>query len=462
MRTRFLQLASLLVGAVIWLMPVPAGLASDAWQLFAIFFAAIFAVVSGAASILLASIVALVVAVLSGVLQPEVAYGGFSEGFILLIVVAFLVGRGVVNSGLGARIGYRLVSMFGHSSLGLAYSVIATDALIAPAFPSNTARSGVLFPIVYSLAESNGSHPWEASRRRLGAFLMLTTMTSLGLSSALWLTAMAANPLGVALAAQQGVTITFASWLLASSLPTLTAMVVVPWLLYKVFTPDLTSTPDAPAKAKEKLHELGPMSVKEWITLATFVGMVTGWALSSVLSLDPTAIAFCGLAVMMLSGIFTLDDMKNSGDALETLIWFAILYSLSTQLDALGFMAYVGELLGGFVQGLNPIATFVALLGVYVGIHYLFVSQTAHLLALFGVVLGLSPPEIPIELMAMMLLLATNFFSVLTPQASSSNVIFMGSGYLEGREVYRYGGLATLVCFFIYLLIGTPWILWVL
>ena len=239
-------------------------------------------------------------------------------------------------------------------------------------------------------------------------------------------------------------------------------MVIVPWLLYKVFPPDLTSTPDAPAKAKQKLLELGKMSVKEWITLATFVGMVAGWALSSVLSLDATAIAFCGLAVMMLSGIFTLEDMKNSGDALETLIWFAIIYSLTTQLDALGFMAYVGELLDAFVNGLHPILTFVALLGAYLGIHYLFVSQTAHLLALFGVVLSLSPSEIPIELMAMMLLLATNYFSVLTPQASSSNVIFMGSGYLEGREVYRYGGLVTLVCFIIYLLIGTPWILWVL
>jgi len=462
MRIRILQLTSLLVGTAIWLSPVPGGLATEAWQLFAIFFATIFAVVSGAASILLAAIVALVVAVLSGVLPAEVAYGGFSQGFILLIVVAFLVGRGVVNSGLGARIGYILVSKFGHSSLGLAYSVIATDALIAPAFPSNTARSGVLFPIVYSLAESNGSHPWEESRHRLGAYLMMTTMTGLGLSSALWLTAMAANPLGVALAEQRGVTITFGSWLLASSLPTLSAMVIVPWLLYKVFTPGLTRTPEAPANAKLKLLELGRMSVKEWITLATFLCMVSGWALSSLLSLDPTAIAFGGLAVMILSGIFTLDDIKQSGDALETLIWFAILYTLSTQLDAMGFMAYVGELLGSFADGLNGAVTFVALLGIYVLVHYLFVSQTAHLLALFGIFLGLSQPEVPVELMAMMLLLATNFFSVLTPQASSCNVIFVGSGYIEGREVYRYGALATLACFIIYLLIGTPWILWVL
>jgi DASS family divalent anion:Na+ symporter len=451
----------LTLGAIIWWSPVPAGVATEAWQLFAVFVAAIFAVVSGAASILLASIMALVVVVLTGVLEPRVAYSGFSQGFILLIVVAFLVGRGVVNSGLGARIGYLLVSVFGRSSLGLAYSVIATDALIAPAFPSNTARSGVIYPIVYALSESNGSHPDGPSRKRLGAYLMLTAMAGLGLSSGLWLTAMAANPIGVAMAANQGVDITFGGWLLASSLPTLTAMVLVPRLLYAVFPPEISSTPEAPAEARKRLRELGPMSAKEWITLATFVGMVLGWGLSSTYSLDPTAIAFLGLAVLMVSGIFTHRDIKASGDALETLIWFAILYTLSTELDRLGFMAYVGEVLGTYMVGFSATVTYVALVVIYVLVHYLFVSQTAHLLALFTVFLSLSQPDVPVELMAMMLLLATNFFSTITPQASSANVIFMGSGYLEAGEVYRYGALITVTCLLIFLLVGSPWILWV-
>jgi len=99
---------------------------------------------------------------------------------------------------------------------------------------------------------------------------------------------------------------------------------------------------------------------------------------------------------------------------------------------------------------------------IYVLVHYLFVSQTAHLLALFGVFIGISQPEVPLELMAMMLLFATNFFSVITPQASSCNVIFIGSGYITGGEVYRYGGLATLACLLIYLVVGTPWILLVM
>lgn len=458
----FFPFFSLFLGAVIWLSPVPEGLSSEAWQLFAIFAATIFAVVSGAATLFLAAIVALVAAVLSGTLEAERAYSGFSASFILLIVVAFLVGKGVVNSGLGERIGLILVRSFGKSSLGLAYSMIATDALIAPAFPSNTARSGVLFPIVYSLARNNGSMPWEASRSELGSYLMMCSMAGLGLSSALWLTAMAANPVGVALLAQRGVELNFGSWLLASSLPTLSAMLLVPWLLYRVFPPGRRSTPEAPEQAAVSLAALGPLNRREWITLATFLGMVIGWALSEALSLDPTAIAFLGLAVLMIGGVFTLDDIKSSGDALETLIWFAILYTLSTELDHMGFMQYIGDIMGNWVDGYSWPVTYGLLLMIYILIHYLFVSQSAHLLALFGVFIGISQPEVPLHLMGMMLLMATNFFSVMTPQASSANVIFAGSGYLTGREIYRYGGLVTLTCMMIYLLIGTPWILLVL
>ena len=54
-----------------------------------------------------------------------------------------------------------MVSRFGGSSLGLAYSIVLTDAAIAPAFPSNTARGGVLFPIVLSVAKGAGSEPDE-------------------------------------------------------------------------------------------------------------------------------------------------------------------------------------------------------------------------------------------------------------------------------------------------------------
>ena len=77
-----------------------------------------------------------------------------------------------------------------------------TDVLIGPAIPSNTARSGVLYPIVLSLAMDTGSNVEKGTRKKTGAYLMMVSITSLTISSALWFTAMAANPIGAGLAAR--------------------------------------------------------------------------------------------------------------------------------------------------------------------------------------------------------------------------------------------------------------------
>jgi len=114
--------------------------------------------------------IALSVTVLTGTLKAKEAYSGFSEGFILLIVVAFLVARGVIKSGLGKRIAFLIIKRFGTSSLKLGYSVVAADIFISLAFPSNTARSGVLFPVVNALAADSGSKAADGTRKRLGLF----------------------------------------------------------------------------------------------------------------------------------------------------------------------------------------------------------------------------------------------------------------------------------------------------
>ena len=136
-------LVVVVLGLAMWFLPPPEGLTVAAWRLFAIFASAIFAVVINALPILTASVFAVAAAVLTGLLTPAKAYSGFANPTILLIVLAFLVARAVVKCGLGARIGHLTVSLFGRSTLGLAYSIFLVDGLIAPAFPSNTARSGV-------------------------------------------------------------------------------------------------------------------------------------------------------------------------------------------------------------------------------------------------------------------------------------------------------------------------------
>ena len=462
MEVRPLRVVIMLVFlGILWFVPAPWDVTTQAWHLFAIFITAILAVVIGANPILTTAIIAAVAAIFLGVLDPVKAYSGFGKGFILLIVVAFLVASGVIKSGLGNRMAYMLVSKFGKSTLRLGYCMVLTDALIAPAFPSNTARSGVLYPITLALARGSGSKIEDGTEKKMGSYLMMNCIAGLTLSSTLWFTAMAANPVGAKMAADAGVEgITFGSWFLAASVPTLVALIIVPFLLYKLFAPEVKETPEAPKAAAEELQKMGPMSRDEWITGITFVGMVVFWGLSGKLGIDKTAVAFLGLAVLMVAGIFTLEDLKTQGDALGTFIWFSILYTMSSQLNELGFMTAVGNQLAQDLHGLSWPVVYVAIVSLYVLLHYIFVSQTAQMLALYSVFLGVAIQSgVPPMLMALMLLFATNFFAAITPQGSSANVLCAGSGYLAQGDMYRMGGMVTLTNLLIFLAIGTPWIL---
>ena len=458
--TRAAQVATLAITGAIWFSPVPDGITQPAWRLFALFAGAIVSVVTGAWSILVSSLAALAASVLTGTLPPDAAYAGFANGTILLIVVAFLVARAVVKSGLGTRIGHMVVSVFGRSTLGLSYSLFIVDAVIAPAFPSNTARSGVLYPIALSLTEAAGARPGDDSRRRVGSFLMFSGMASLSLSSALWLTAMAANPLGAEISREFGVQIDFASWLLAASVPTLVAMAVLPTVLFKLIGPEVRGTPEAPAAARAALAALGGLTRPEKIVALTFATMVALWGVAATFHLDSTAIAFMGLVVLLATGVLTPSDIAQEGDVLATFLWFAALFALSTQLNELGFMGALGKRLATAMAGFSPLSAGLTIVIAYVLLHYLFVSQTAHLLALFGVFLGVGVSVgVSAAPLAFLLLFATNFFSVITPQASSANLLFAGSGFLTQAELYRLGALTTAINLGVYVIVGLPWLL---
>jgi DASS family divalent anion:Na+ symporter len=458
-RTAVRRTVVIAAALALWFLPPPDGLTLAAWRLFVVFAAAILSVVVSAFPILTASVLAIAAAVLTRLLAPAKAYAGFANGTILLIVLAFLVARAVVKCGLGARLGYLVVSIFGRSTLGLAYSIFLVDGLIAPAFPSNTARAGVIYPLAFALADVGGARPGSDRCRRVGSFLMFSGMASLSLSSALWLTAMAANPLGVEVARTFGVDIAFGGWMVAASLPTLVAMAVTPLALHWLIAPERTRTPEAPAAARRSLAALGPLTRDEWIVLAAFVGMVALWGCAATLALDSTAVAFLGLGVLLASGVLTLDDIAKEGDVLATFIWFAVLFTLSGQLNELGFMGFVGERIAGALGGLPALAAGVALVGAYVLLHYVFVSQTAHSLALLGVFLDVGVKlGVPAAPLAFQLLFATNYFASITPQGSSANLLFAGSGFLSQRELYRLGGLTTAFNMFLYLVVGLPWL----
>src|SRR5262249_59730603 len=98
---------------------------------------------------------------------------------------------------------------------------------------------------------------------------------ALSVCSAAWPRATSVNPIGVEIARQVGLNITFGSWFVASCVPALAAIVLLPLVLYRLLPPGVTSTPEAPAAAREALRTMGPLSRDEKIVAVAFVLMVT-------------------------------------------------------------------------------------------------------------------------------------------------------------------------------------------
>ena len=80
-----------------------------------------------------------------------------------LIVIAFFISRGFIKTGLGERIAYLFMVAVGHTSLGLAYSLVAADVVLAPAMPSNTAHVVAMYSAFLVTAIAAGTPPMLAA-----------------------------------------------------------------------------------------------------------------------------------------------------------------------------------------------------------------------------------------------------------------------------------------------------------
>ncbi|TFH65006.1 MAG: anion permease, partial [Gemmatimonadales bacterium] len=185
----------LALGGGLWFVPAPSGVDPEGMHLLAIFIATIVGIILKPLPMGAVAMVGIAATALTGTLAIGEALSGFGNQVIWLIVLAFFISRGFIKTGLGARIAYLFMALLGRKSLGLGYGLVATDLVLAPAIPSNTARAGgVVYPILRSVAEAYESRPDDGTAGRLGAFLTVVAFQGTVITSAMFLTAMAANP----------------------------------------------------------------------------------------------------------------------------------------------------------------------------------------------------------------------------------------------------------------------------
>ncbi|CAI5490131.1 unnamed protein product [Closterium sp. Naga37s-1] len=370
-----------------WYCPRPEGVAANAWQLLAIFLATIIGIITQPLPLGAVALMGLGVSVLTKTLTFAAAFSSFGDPIPWLIALAFFFAKGFINTGLGNRVGYQFVAAFGSTSLGLGYSLVLSEAMLAPAIPSVSARAGGIFlPLLKALCQACGSRTDDGTEKKLGAWLVLTCFQTSIVSSAMFLTGMAANPLAVNLAAGAiGHTIGWTEWAKAALVPGLISLAVVPALLYVIYPPEIKASPDAPKLAREKLAAMGPMSTNEKIMAGVLVGTVGLWVCGGVLGVDAVTAAIMGLSALLITGVVTWKECLGEGVAWDTLTWFAALIAMANYLNKYGLIAWFSQTVVNLVSsmGLAWQPAFGLLVILYFYSHYFFASGAAHIGAMF-------------------------------------------------------------------------------
>jgi L-tartrate/succinate antiporter len=464
--TMFAAALPLAAGLLLALLPAPAGLTRGAWVFFALFVAVVLAMITeplpagavGLLGVTLASLLGLVGSSANDSIKW--ALSGFADPTVWLIFGAFVFAIGYEKTGLGRRIALGLVKRLGGRTLGLGYAIALTDLALAPFTPSNTGRSGgIIFPIVRGLPELYGSAPGP-SARRIGAYLMWTAFATTAVTSSMFLTALAPNPLALSFARKAtGLAPTWMEWCVGFLPVGLLLLALTPLLTYLLYPPEIKVSREVPVWAGQELARMGPLSRPE-ITMALLVLVALALWIFGGDRIHATQTVLLVLGLLLVTRVVEWNDLLAARPAWNVLVWFATLLSMADGLARVGFLAWVAPRASAVLQPLPASLVVVAFVTLFYFAHYLCASLTAHTTALFPVVLAsaLALPGLPIPRLTLLLCYSIGLMGVLHPYATGPAVVYYGSGFISRRAFWLLGLLFGSLYLLALLTLGNLWL----
>lgn len=445
---------------VILLIPVPAGITWESWILLAIFIATIVGSIvqplTGSAIVLLG----VIATTLFGALKIETALGGYADKYVWLVLAAFFLSRAMIKTGLGHRIALIFVRLIGRKSLGLGYSLVITDFLLASSIPSTGARSGgIILPIARSISETYESRPDDGTAGRLGTFLMNLLYQCEVIICASFLTGQASNVIIRDFVQRQtSIDLTYSRWFVSAIVPSVVSLIVIPLMIYRFFPPEIKETPDAVRFARDELKKIGAVKPEEKILLGVFILIVVLWATSQLHNIDATVIALFGVAVLLLTHVLEWRDLMDETPAWEVFIWYGGLLQMAKSLGDTGIAKIFAESVAGYTTGWSWAFALAFLLLVYFYAHYAFASITAHVTAMLipflAVMLAVGAPA---GLTVLLLAYLSNLSAGLTHYGTTPAPVYFGTGYVKQKNWWTIGFIASVLNILIWSFVGLLW-----
>ncbi|HMA15950.1 MAG: SLC13 family permease [Bacteroidota bacterium] len=446
-----------LAGAMLLLLPPPAGLEPAAWSVAAVTLLMVVWWITEALPVAATALVPIVAFPLLGVAGIGAATAPYAHPLIFLFLGGFLLAKAIERCNLHRRTALTILGAVGAAPHRLIGGFMAATAALSM-WLSNTATAIMMLPIALAVIGLLGPRQ-EAGGNRFAVALLLGIAYAASIGGIGTLIGTPPNALLAAfLAERYGIVIGFGRWMLFG-LPLAAVLLALCWLLLTrvVFRVGRQPIPGAAETIAAELRGLGRASRDERMVAAVFATVAALWVLRPLindalpmLGLSDTGIALLGgLALFAIPADLPRRRFLLDWEAAKTLPWGVLLLfggglSLASAIESSGLAAWIGALLEARAGW--PVVAVVLLVTALVVFLTEVTSNTATASVFIPIAAGLGAgaAEAPLLYATAVALSASCAFMM--PVATPPNAIVYASGELTIPQMARAGLWLNLVC----------------
>jgi len=381
------------------------------------------------------------ISILVGV-SENLAFSGFVNDVYWTIVGAYFLAVAVAESGIARRIGLYLINVSSGSILSIVLSTTWTANILSPVIMSNTARGGLMAPIVKGVVDAIDSKPGDNK----GGKTIFLANTIINVVNTNWvMTGLATNLIGLALFEKfTHLTISWLNWLVLG-IPMLVLVVITPIIVYYMYRPVESSENKIKVKehAIEELKKMGPLTVKEKTALSIFVFVLILFVTDIWTKIPIGAIAILAMILSILPKIGIIEASKAT-KVVEwpVILWLGAAISIANVAASEKVFTFLGNFLlvhSGIVKmGVVVFAIVLTIFSVY--LHAISPGYTAFAVSILPITLAISQAGhfnmIDFGLLAIFSMGVGAFFF---PFNSAPNMIMYGYNYYTQRDMFKAG-----------------------
>jgi len=361
---------SLLLAAVLWVLPLPGdlGLAGRKMLVVTLFTVIwwVFNVIPPAYSTLLM----LLGYLLLDLAKPEVVFRIWTLPLMWLIIGAFLIATAVTKSGLAQRVAYFFMIRYATSYRSLIVLTYVLGFVLSFLIPHPFPRALLMMSLVRAIIQKAGMNKADAASLGLSVFVATTATSTILLTGD--------STLNIATVGFSGLNVSWLDWAKYMAVPGIAASLLMMGLHLLVFKQTGQVNIDQ-ADLQREQQKLGRMSRDEIITLIWVLAALILWTTDFLHHIDPAWVALIVVVGLALPKVGDILDAKDISTGINWPIIFFVVgaFAIGSVSKTTGMAEWLAKVLMPTTPSQNPYVFAGLVGGVTMLIHMILGSALA-------------------------------------------------------------------------------------